>query len=162
MIDNKTPLKFFFDQMVLTFFLAIICVTLTGIAISGLIVDQEFVFFLSDSGIPYISVLQVLLISVVISFINLLIFSDWIFKKTMLLWRTVIFLLSVFIVVGALVALFEWFPLYMREGWLGFFAMFITCSVCTTAAMLIATKIADKKYSKLLSDYKQKESGEKQ
>jgi len=164
MIERKEMLKFYWNNMTLIFFMSIIGMSAVGWWLAGHIEQENIQFLLSSEGIPYPGIIQILLMSNVIGGINLLIFSDLIFKKLMLMWRTVIFVLLTFVSVIAIAVIFRWFPVDMLEAWLGFLGFFILSSIISVSVMLIATKLADKKYGKLLSDYKskQKESGENQ
>lgn len=111
---------------------------------------------LGKAGIAYNTIFQIVVVSMLITAFNMLIFSDRIFKSLMALWRLILLLASIILVIIGAVLIFHWFPANDPVPWIAFFVSFGGCFVLSSIVMLIKTRLETEKYEKLLTRYKEK------
>ena len=153
----------FLQSIMETFAYSIIVLCVVGLAIGDVARDIYGLFSLGSAGISYQSIVQFFVCAATIGVLRVLLLSDMLFKKAMLLWRVVLLLLLTLVFTGFYIVIFRWFPIDMWRAWVGFAVSFTLCSTLTVLAMILRIRLTDKKYDKLLSDYKAKhieESGE--
>lgn len=111
---------------------------------------------LGKAGIPYDAIFQIVIVSILITAFNMIIFSERIFKNLMALWRTILLLASIILIIIGAVLLFDWFPANDPMPWIAFFISFGGCFALSTIVMLIKTRLENEKYERLLTRYKEK------
>ena len=117
-------------------------------------------FRLGSEGLALETMVQYFLSAAVIAGWKNFFSSRRIFKKMMVLWRTVG---RVFAVAGSMVcfvAVCGWFPIDSVEGWIGFVVSFIVCFVVSAGCMVYRTNRESRKYEVLLQRYQSSRSGE--
>ncbi len=98
------------------------------------------IFQLGDRGIAVSTMLQFLAVSVLITGIRYVFFTDRFIKKMSVALRTVGMLLIVVCVIFLFTYLFAWFPLDMWQAWVGFFVSFFVCFVFSTLFCVLKEK----------------------
>ncbi|MCL1845154.1 MAG: hypothetical protein FWF77_04545 [Defluviitaleaceae bacterium] len=155
MDEKKSAFKLFYTHLSSTFISSVMSIVLAGM----LLADSENVqggLFRLGEGLAYEGVIQIFLWSCVISGLTVVLTSDIWFGKIMLLWRAAV-LMFLAVAVSALFALvFRWFPIDMWEAWATFLAFFIIGFGGGLAVAVAKTKIEDRRFNKLLSEYKSK------
>ncbi len=116
-------------------------------------------YSLGSKGLSIQTLLQFLLSSFVVIFFKTLFFSERIFKNMLTLWRTVLMLFFILSSVILFIIIFDWFSLDNLAGWIGFSICFVIGFVGSMLFMLIKTRMENKKYNELLSDYKNNHRG---
>lgn len=163
MNEQKHMGEGFFQNVIIIFAYSVIAISVVGWLVGDSEKEIGGLYGLGSQGLLYKSIFQIFISSIVMGGIRTLLLSDLIFKKMMILWRSVLLLLLTLVSVGLLAVLFRWFPIGEWEAWAGYVISVIVCFIIGSSAMIIKTKLLDKRYDKLLSDYKEKqkkESGE--
>lgn len=125
-----------------------VCMMFTGSVIIFWLVG----YFLGWEGLPLTSLAQLLLLSVIGSSLQGIMFTEWVFKTiaypVRLLMFAVIFLavMSVFAWKG------RWFPAEKFGSWLVFVGIFLVTFVIMTVGYEIYFRITGKKYDGLLGE----------
>jgi hypothetical protein len=115
-------------------------------------------FELGSTGLSYRIIFSVVLISIVNSFLALLIAR--VFNKLMFLWQLITTMFVCLAANSIVVATFRWIPTDSWQAWLWFAGSFVAMFTIISTVMIIQTKRADKQYEKQLSDYKAKQRKE--
>ena len=153
MDERKSAFKLFCLNLSSTFISSVMAIVLAGM----LLVDSENVqdgLFRLGEGLAYEGVIQIFIWSCVISGLTVILASDMWFGKIMLLWRAaVLMFLAVAVTVGFAIV-FRWFPIDMWEAWATFLAFFIIGFGGGLTVAVAKTKIEDRRFNKLLSEYK--------
>ena len=153
--ENKSAFKLFYLNLSSTFISSVMAIVLAGM----LFVDSETVqggLFRLDEGLAFEGIIQIFLWSCVISGLTVVLASDIWFSKIMLLWRAaVLMFLAVAVSVGFAIV-FRWFPLDAWGAWATFLVFFILGFGGGLATAVAKTKMDDRRYNKLLSEYKSK------
>ncbi|MCL1882397.1 MAG: hypothetical protein FWF81_01410 [Defluviitaleaceae bacterium] len=155
MDEKKSAFKLFYLNLSSTFISSVMAIVLAGM----LFVDSENVqsgLFRLGEGLAYEGVIQIFLWSCVISGLTVVLTSDIWFGKIMLLWRAAVLMFLAVAVTALFVFVFRWFPLDVWEAWATFLAFFIIGFGGGLAVAVAKTKIDDRRFNKLLSEYKSK------
>ena len=165
MDENKSLIVIFFNQVITVFGLAIIVISIVGWVVGDVTKSVESLLSIGRDGLSYASLLQVLIFSVVQGIFRITIVSDLFFKNMMLLWKLVLMFSASIISAIVFSILFHWFPTNSFEAWKWFIISMIVSFTIGVILTLIKLKLENKKYNKLLINYKikhnQKEDGEK-
>jgi len=158
MNEEKNIFSVFFQHTIVTFAYSIIAMTVTGLILTGYRELHEVLSILGREGLAYQSVAQIFALSAVLGALITLLTSDIILKNVMLLWRCALLLFLALVTCGLFIVIFHWFPLDLWQAWIGFISFFVTFFMIGLGAMIVKTKLEDKRYEKLLSDYKAKQN----
>ena len=153
--SSKSAAVDFIEQVLKSFAAIIIMVSIVGFIVGDAAKDVSDLFSMGSAGLSYLSLLQFLAFSLVSSVIRMILYSDYFAKRIMLLWRIAIMLLLYVIMAIGWSILFNWFPIYDLLSWVRFLISIAVSFSILIAAMFIKLKIEDKKYSKLLLNYKE-------
>lgn len=110
-------------------------------------------FRLGSEGLALETMVQYFLSAVVIAGWKSFFFSGKVFRKMMVLWRTVGMLFAAAVSMVCFVAACGWFPINSVEGWAGFVVSFIVCFVVSASCMIYRTRRQSRKYEALLQKY---------
>jgi len=154
MDEKKSIAKTFYNHLSTTFMFAILAMALTGLVTSDSV--EQVGLFVTDAGLSFSGILQLLLWSSVISLLGMVLTSDIWFKKVMLLWRVVVLFFLGIATSIAFATIFQWIPTDSWRAWAGFISFFVIGFGAGLAAILVKVKIKDRRYNKLLSEYKSK------
>lgn len=146
----------FISKMLIIFSFSILFDSVLGFFFGGEGSEYSSLFSLGNRGMAYPTIFQLLASSFLIQLLILLFMSEKIIKKMLLLWRTVLLLLSIFIVVSVFIICFKWFPIDSFLGWLCFILSYGVCFTAGTLTMVVKTKLESKRYEESLAKYKLK------
>lgn len=117
-------------------------------------------FRLGSDGLALETMAQYFLSAAVIAGWKSFFFSDKVFRKMMVLWRTLGMLFAAAVSMVCFVAACGWFPIDSVEGWTGFVVSFLVCFVVSAGCMVYRTNRESRKYEVLLQRYQSSRSGE--
>jgi hypothetical protein len=155
MDEKKSITNEFMRYVTTTFTYTVLSVSMLGFFIGDTLQENTIMSAFGYEGLSHRTIFQLILLSVINSGLSLII--DRIFKKQMLLWRIIITMPICLVATGIMIAGFRWLPLDSWTPWIVLAAVFTGIYVLTSSILIIKTKLADKKYEKLLSDYKIKQ-----
>lgn len=112
------------------------------------------IFALEGIGLPYTSILQITCFSLIMAFISRLLFSGILVEKISFIMRYFIFFLATLFTTSIFLIIFKWIPTNYLQAWILFFIFFIVCFGTTIGVSLLITNLEDKKYNRLLEEYK--------
>ncbi len=160
-METNNPIKYgFFAQVFILFGVYVLLLMLLALIFGDGAKDVSTLFSFASDGLAITTLLQFLLNSILLTFLKTIFFSHKVFKNMMALWRTILLLLSILITTILFVAIFDWFSFDNLYGWVGFFLCFGGCFLISFLFMIIKTRLDNKKYNELLSNYKNIHGGE--
>lgn len=98
------------------------------------------IYSMGKEGLSTATMMQFLGVSVCITGLRFLFFTDEVIKQMSITMRTVCMLLSIIGLIAACALIFEWFPVDMWQPWAGFL---ITFALCFTGSMFV-TRMKEK------------------
>lgn len=111
---------------------------------------------------PQLEVLfSLLIVSCLGTLIQLLAFTDCVFKRLSYFLRLLLFVCLFLPMITVCAVLFHWFPTENWEAWLFFVGIFLVFFLILTAGFEIYFRIAGQKYDGILGQYKKKRKTER-
>lgn len=154
-MENKLLSKCnFFSQVLITFSIGILFLAVIGSIVGESAKEYSTMFELGKNGLTYSTIWQYLLISLVITTVKNIIFSQRLIKKMMTLWRAVLLLFCILVMCIIFIVIFGWFPVDNYQAWIGFLISFLSFFAIGTIFMILKTKSESRKYEKLFLEYK--------
>ncbi len=115
------------------------------------------IFELGNQGVSTKIAFQFLCISVLITGIRFLFFTDTWIKKMSICLRTICMLLMVVIVIIIFIIKFQWFPVSMWQPWVMFFICFGICFLGSYLVMVMKERAENRQLEKALQKLKESE-----
>ena len=159
MDDKKNIASLLFQSITMIFTCTIVTSCIAGWIFWNLTPGYQ-VFHINNignDGLSYPVIAQFFAFSIIIGVMSVLLTEDILFKKVMLLWRCVLLLFLTLVVCGLFVVIFRWFPLDSWEAWVGLITPLSVFFILGFTPMIIKTWLEDRRYHKLLSNYKSKQ-----
>jgi len=149
----------FFSQTLILFAVIILVLALFASLFGEGAKALSTLYQLGSKGLATSTMLQILLSSASAIFLKNFFYSEKLFRKLMSLWRTVLLLLSVFIINIVYILIFDWFTFDNYYAWAGFLICFGGGCFLSILFMIIKSKLESRQYDALLSNYKNKREG---
>jgi len=141
------------------FTLLILCFSFIGKFVSIFIPNIQnlsSLFALEGAGLSYSTILQAFVFSIIMAFVSRFLFSNIIEIKISYFKRHIIFLFITLITTTIFSILFNWFPVNDIQAWFLFIPFFLVSCLIAIGLSILLMKLEDKKYNKLLENYKNK------
>ncbi len=161
MKENKNLWIEFLKQLLLTFLISYLAIIVVGFFVGDTEKGSGGLYHLGNEGLSIYSTMQILIFAVAISGFRIILLSNILIKKMMLLWRISLMLFCSIVTAIVCAVIFQWFPIQSGEAWISFILSMGGCFVLIVAGMFIKTKLDDRRYNKQLSAYKEKQRKEK-
>ena len=107
-------------------------------------------FALGDAGITVSTMLQFLMVSILITVLRYIFFTDGVIKRLSLAARTGGMFIAVFLTIISCTLLFDWFPIDMWQAWVGFFVSFGICGITSTLITLVKERMENRRLEQAL------------
>lgn len=120
--------------------------------------DLSTMFQLGSRAIALSTMLQFFLMSVVITIIKFLLFSDHFFKESSILLKSIIMIVCVVVMTVIFANIFDWFPTNMWQPWVAFAISFSICFCSGIAVVALKNNLENKKMQEGLEKLKQEMS----
>ena len=111
-------------------------------------------FVYSGIGLSFGTIMQIAGFSFILSIFSVLLFTERFIKKIRFLFRIFLLLLATLLTFSAFAVIFKWFAADDIGAWLGFILSTIFCFSISMGLTLLKFKLEQKKYDKLLANYK--------
>lgn len=153
-MDNKTTVTMFVSRTLFSFSLTILFVVVVGSFLGDGAKAASTLFALGAQGITYTAVWQALALSLYATTVRTIFMSELVFKKMMLLWRTIWMFVLILAGIGLLSVAFGWIPGNEPLGWIMYVACFGTFSGVSALVMVLKTRYEDARVNRKLAEYK--------
>ena len=160
MDKEKNKISFitgFLREFSTIFTLIILSISLSGTFMSVYYPEIQrlsAIFALGREGLPYTAIIQSVGFALIMAFISRIIFSGYFTNKMPFLWRYFLFFLATLFTTSVFSIIFKWFPINILGAWLIFIPVFFIFFTIAIVFSFLLLKIEDKKYNKLLENYK--------
>lgn len=134
MEDRKTLFDYA-GQVFIIFGFSIVVLNLFCTLVGEYAQDVSSIYSMGKEGLSTATMMQFLGVSVCITGLRFLFFTDKVIREMSITVRTVSMLLSIIGLIVVCAFMFEWFPVDMWQPWAGFlitFALCFTGSMCVT------------------------------
>lgn len=111
-------------------------------------------FQLGSSGIAISTLIQYFFLSMIITSLRWLFFTDVLIKRGSIMIRTTMMIVSIILLVGIFAAIFQWFPVDDVKAWSMFFVCFFVCACISVFVSTIKEKSDNKKMQEALEHLK--------
>jgi len=156
--QNETP----FIVELSRHFATIFTMSVLAIVFAGLLIaryapetqDVSALFALKGMGLPYSVILQIAGMAFMLAVFCVLITSDRFLVKMRFLLRFFLFLLATFFTASIFAIIFKWFPVDNALAWIGYVLSSIICFAVASGITFFRFKLEDKKYNRLLTNFK--------
>ena len=148
----------FLKEFATIFTLMILCTSLTGKLILGYYPEIQYSssLFSLGVGLPYTTILQSAFFALIMSAVTRFLFSEKVALKIPFIFRSLLYLFVTLLTASVFSLIFKWIPANNIQAWLYFFLFFFVFYFIAIGLSFIILKIEDKKYNKLLANYKNK------
>ena len=113
-----------------------------------------FLFVYKQEGADLPTLFSLLLAAIAAGTMQLVAFSDLLFKKLAYGWRMVVFAVPFFAVLTAFAVGFGWFPTERMEAWVTFFIIFLVIFLFITVGIELYFRLSGRKYDDRLDWYR--------
>lgn len=120
-----------------------------------------FLFMYQQESAPLPTLLSLLLVSIAAGMMQVVAFSDLLFKKLAYGWRMVVFAVPFFVVLTAFAVGFGWFPTEDIGAWVSFVVIFLVIFLFITAGIELYYHLSGRKYNDRLDWYRRRDREEK-
>lgn len=117
--------------------------------------EYSTMFALGAEGLTVSTMLQFLLVSVLITALRIVFFTDGIIRRMPLAVRTIGMFAAVFVTIVAFIVLFDWFPVNLWQAWVGFLVSFGVSVAVSTLLTMWKEKMENRKLEEALLRAKQ-------
>lgn len=106
-----------------------------------------------SEGLSVGTLAQLLLLAVIITFMRVLFLTDRWIKNMALSIRSILFLVTICLVIAVMAAVFEWFKVTDIKSWIGFIISFFLCSTASVFVSRVRENCENKKMEQALKRY---------
>ena len=156
MEERKSVFKEFVQLSTAAFAGAVLIMSIIGRFVGDLVEGTTTMFSLGDAGLSYQTIFQILIFAIVNSGITVILGK--ILKYRLLLWNLITIMFACLLASAVLAGVFRWIPVDSLASWIWFVSTFVGMFVIVSAILVVRIRLADKKYEKLLADYKAKQT----
>lgn len=113
------------------------------------------IFSMGDQGLSLETLAHFFMLSVVITSLRFVLFTDGLISRISLALRTCLMFFLVVLIIAVYAVLFGWFPVNMLEAWGAFFACFAVCALASSYLMAWKTDRENKEMEEALKRLKE-------
>lgn len=156
-MKRKNTILNFLNQIFVIFGGTVLCLMVFTFSFGEDAKSISTIFSLGNKGIAISTLFQYLLLAVIITSLRCLFFTDCFIKRASITIRTVSMFVSVILLIAVSAAVFEWFPIYMWQAWLGFFICFVISAGISIAVSVLKERTDNAKLQEALERFHQGE-----
>ena len=160
-MEEKKTIFDYLAQVMILFGFTMLVLNIFCPVVGNAAKDVSSIFALGSQGISVGIALQFLCVSVLITAVRFVFFTDVIVKRMPIWLRTVCMLSFVIMIIAAFIILFHWFPVNMWKPWAMFFVCFGLSFLGSFFVVTIKEKVENKRMEEALRRLKEKEGKEK-
>lgn len=153
MEDNKTIFSYI-GQLFATYGIIIGIFLIFGAVIGEQASKYSTLFSLGSQGFKISTLLQLLILALIITAVQVIFLTDRLIKNMNLIIRNVLFFGSIVAVMVVFAIAFAWFPVGEVRAWIAFVISFLICTGISIAVTKLAEKAENKKMEQALNRFK--------
>ena len=156
-MEERKTLFDYAGQVFIIFGFSIVVLNLFCILVGEYAQDVSSIYSMGKEGLSTATMMQFLGVSVCITGLRFLFFTDRIIRQMSITMRTVCMLLSIIGLIVACVLMFDWFPVDMWQPWAGFLLTFALCFVGSMFATRMKEKTENRRMEEALQRLKEQD-----
>lgn len=149
MEENKTIFNYL-GQIFAMFGIIVLMFVILGSLMDEEMREYSSLFALGKAGLSMSTLLQLFVLSVIISVGNNIFFTDRWIKNMALVVRIICFFAVIILAMVFFCCAFSWFPLSNVKAWIGFLLSFLVCTTISVVISRIKEKAENKKMAQAL------------
>ena len=146
MMENNKTIFTYISRVFATFGIILLLFVLFGLTIGDSAKEYSSLFTFGSQGFSTATILQLFLLSVIISLAQITFLTDRWIQNLALILRNILFFTTIVI----FVILFDWFPIDDLSAWAGFALSFAACTAASVAISRLKEKTENKKMEQAL------------
>ena len=156
-MEERKTIFDYVGQVLITYGFSIIALNLFCILVGEYAQDVSSIYSMGKEGLSTATMMQFFAVSICITGLRVLFFTDRMIKQMSVTARTVCMLLSIIVLIVLCAAAFHWFPIGMWQAWTGFLVTFAICFVCSMSLTRLKEKTENRKMEEALRRLKERE-----
>lgn len=160
-MEEKKTIFDYLTQVMVIFGFSVFILNIFCIVFGNSAKDFSAIFELGSRGVSVKIIFQFLCISILITGIRFLFFTDIFIKKMQIWLRTICMLITVVLIIAAFVIMFDWFPVDMWQPWVMFLICFAICVSGSYCVMATKEKLENRQLEDALRRLKESEDRKK-
>lgn len=163
-MEKKKTIFDFLGQILIIYGVTMIIILILSQLVGESAKEISAMFSLGNEGISAATMGQFLLLSVMVSSVEIVFFSEWLAKRWSCFARTVGMLFSMIVIIAVFAVLFKWFPAASWLPWVCFLLCFGACFVVSTLIMRWKARLESRKLEEGLASMRsrwEEEDGKK-
>ena len=160
-MEEKKTIFDYLEQVMIIFGFTMLILNIFCMVFGNAAKDVSAICELGNQGISVRITLQFLCISVLITGVRFVFFTDVIIQKMPIWLRTICMLSFIVIIIAAFIILFNWFSVSMWQPWVMFFVCFGLSFLGSFFVVTVKEKVENKHMEEALRRLKEKEEKEK-
>lgn len=120
--------------------------------------ELSTLFQLGSRGISLETLMQFLVLAIVITGLRWLFFTDTLFKRMTVLFRSIWMLTGVIVSVGVFAAIWQWFPVNQIIPWIMFVVCFLVCACISVIVSMLKERSDNRRMQDALERLKSEEN----
>lgn len=152
-MKQKNTIFGFLNHVLVIFGITVVCLIVFVVLFGEKAEGVSTIFGLGNQGITIATLLQYLILSVLITTLRMLYFTDKFIKKASMAIRTAGMFVSIIIAIAVFAAVFGWFPVHMWQAWLAFFVCFAISAGISTVVSIVKETSDNKKLQAALESF---------
>ena len=153
-MEEKKTIFSYISQMFATFGIIMLIFVIFALIIGNPAKEYSSLFALGSEGFAIGTILQLLSLSAIITFLQDIFLTDGVIKTMPMIARNICFFALTTAVCAGYIVIFKWFPLNDILAWVGFIVSFAVCSALAVGISKLKEKAEDKKMEKALEKYR--------
>lgn len=154
-MEDRITIFDYAGQVLITYGFSIVALNLFCILVGEYAQDVSSIYSLGKEGLSTATMVQFFAVSICITGLRALFFTDRMIRQMSITVRTVCMLLSIIVLIGVCAAAFGWFPVGMWQAWAWFLATFAFCFVCSMLITRLKEKTENRKMEEALRRLKE-------
>lgn len=156
-MEKKYTIFDLLGQVFTIFGVTVTCLSVFVILFGAEAEEMSSIFALGNKGLAVATLGQFLLMSVLITLMRFVLFTDHLIKTWSIMVRTMSMFITVIVAIAVFAAIFGWFPVNQVKPWIMFFVSFFICSAVSVTLSVFKEKTENEKMQEALERMKKGE-----
>lgn len=159
-MEEKKTILDYCASVLITFGFAILVLSIFCVLVGEEAWEVSSLYSMGKEGLSVATIMQFFGMSVCITLLRILFFTDSVIKKMSVTLRTICMLVCIIGLIVMCAAVFGWFPVNMWQAWAGFAVSFGLCFVGSCLVMLLKERTQNRRMEEALARLKEQEKTE--
>lgn len=154
MMEERKTVFDYISGLFATYGIIVVIFAVLDLAVGKEAAGYSTFFAYGNNALGVNTLLQLLLLSVIISVAANLLLSDRWIRRMPMIARNILFFLTITVAIVLFVIVFAWFPLHDPKAWAGFLISFTLCSALAVVISRLRERAENRKMDRALELYR--------